>query len=435
MKRESGRRKDRRAARCALAAIMLCLCALLAVFYHRTLLLGGAVVLTAALDILLGAGSRGRRLLIFDLAVLLPMIPAMVIGSYIAVLIAVTVSFVSAAVLFFCALKKKKRSARMLLAVLFVVLLAVPPALDWCPDPLFRFVMQQGVMAHTAQPEDTVRADGVRVLRDLTYTSAYPNNTANLFLAKENRGTVFYIHGGGFVLGDKDVASQNGYLEKWIENGYNVAAIDYALAPQYRIEKQIVQCGEALAWFFETAPVYGIDPARTVLAGDSAGGCLSGLLTAAYSSPAAAARLGVAPSSANGGRIRAWISVGSVSDAKRIGDTNLDTNSWGFNLMGVCAFGSPAYAGSEAAQAMSVLHWVNADFPPCYLSDGNTGTFTDQAQDTAAALAALGVRAEIHIVPIETAKRLHVFELDAQNDPVAAENFQKTLAFVNDVIN
>ena len=435
MKRSRDQHKDRRAVRCALAALALCLCALLAVFWHRVLLIGGAVVLAAAADLLLGAKARGKRFAALDLAVLLPMIPAMVIGTYFAVLVAETVSFLAAAALFFCSLKKKKRPVRRVLAALFVLLLAVPGALDWFPDPLFRFVMQQGVMAHTAQQEETLRADGVRVLRDQTYPSSYPNNTANLFLTKENRGTVFYIHGGGFVLGDKDVASQNGYLEKWIENGYNVAAIDYALAPQYRIEKQIVQCGEALAWFFETAPEYGIDPARVVLAGDSAGGCLSGLLTAAYSSPAAAARLGIAPSHANGGRIRAWISIGSVSDAGRIGDTNLDTNSWGFNLMGVCAFGNPAYAGSEAAQAMSVLHWVNAAFPPCYLSDGNTGTFTDQAQDTAAALAACGVRAETNIVPLQTAKRLHVFELDVQNDPLAEENFQKTLAFVNDVLS
>lgn len=434
MKRSKKQHKDRRAVRCALAVLELCLCALLAVFWHRVLYLGGAIVLAAAADLLLAVNAPGKRLAALDLAVLLPMIPAIVMGTYFAVLVADTVSFVAAAALFFCSLKKKK-CARRVLAALFVLLLAIPAALDWFPDPLFRFVMQQGVMAHTAQPEDTVRADGVRVLRDVLYPSAYPNNTANLFLTKENRGTVFYIHGGGFVLGDKDVASQNGYLEKWIENGYNVVAIDYALAPQFRIEKQIVQCGEALAWFFENAPTYGLDPARVVLAGDSAGGCLSGLLTAAYSSPEAAARLGAAPKTANGGKIRAWISIGSVSDVKRIGDTNLDTNSWGFNLMGVCAFGNPAYAGGEDAEIMSVLHWVNADFPPCYLSDGNTGTFTDQAQDTAAALAACGVRVQTNIVPLQTAKRLHVFELDVQNDPLAKENFQKTLAFVNDILN
>ena len=419
------------------AAMAVCACA--AVFYHRAIWFGAGLILLAGLTFALAKGSLVRRL--FPAVPLLVCgAPALFLKGYFPILLLFSIAFLSAAaesiVRVLQTRKEKGRgrfAARLTAVCLCVLLFASPLFLGWCPDPLFRFAMQQGVMAHTPAPDDFVRPDGVRVIADVEYPSAYPNNTMLLFLAPENRGTLFFIHGGGFVLGDKTTAA-GPYFGSWLEAGYNVVSIDYVLAPQYRIDKQLIQCGEALRFFMENAPRWGVDPGRVVLAGESAGGCLSGLLAAASASPSLAEELGVPDEARYGAPLRGWISIGGLVDIPRFGETGDDLVSWAFNLMGVCAFRNPAYASSDEALRFSVLEQATADFPPAYISDGNRGTFTDQGTALAEKLRALGVRVETFFVPPEAGRRDHVFELRPDADPLAAENLGKTVAFVRELL-
>ncbi len=329
---------------------------------------------------------------------------------------------------------KKKKAVSLTAEILLVLILGVPALIDLCPDPLFEYGMQGGVMERTAVFSDSVRADGVREIRDLTYPSAYPNNTMDIFLTPQNKGTILYIHGGGFVIGDKDDPEQNQYLNAWIKNGYNVAAIDYALAPQYDIDTQIVQCGKAIDHLLTIADGYGIDTKKIVPAGDSAGGCLSGVLVAAATDPVYARELGLDPLLGERFRPAAWISIAGAVDLPRAGRTNNDIKSWGFNLMVVSGLSDHDYARSDKGRLCSVLGHVNGNFPPCFISDGNDGTFTDQAEDLYAALLDLGVKAEINLVPPSKAKLSHVYELLVEENALAAENFEKTLGFIESVL-
>lgn len=442
MKRE--KRSDLRALRLILPAAMMLLTALLSIFFNRTGFLCPAIAALAAADLVLRlrAGRlRGERpvIVILDAVILISQAVALIRGLFYTTLIVCVISLVCGAVLLFLTLydpPAKKRTVRAVGCVLSLLLLLVcafPVALDIDPDLFFRYGMQGDVMSHEPQTAETVREDGVRVLTDVVYPSEYPNDTMNIFLTPENRGTMFYIHGGGFVIGDKDWEKQNAYLEKWIENGYNVVSIDYALAPQVRIEAQIRQCGGALAYFVGNAETYGVDPQKIVLFGDSAGGCLSGLLTAANASPDCAAALGVEPLP-GGTKIRGWISVSGLLDVDRTGKTNDDLKSWGFQLMIISGLHKTAYVGSPLAKKASVLTWLSADLPPCYLSDGNRGTFTDQARDAVERLTELGVKVESNFIPPETAELPHIWELDVENNALAAENFEKTLAFVNGIM-
>jgi len=57
-----------------------------------------------------------------------------------------------------------------------------------------------------------------------------------------------------------------------------------------------------------------------------------------------------------------------------------------------------------------VISHMTAGFPPCFVSDGNTGSYQDQAIDLVEKAVALGVRCEMKLYPKEQAILGHGFE-------------------------
>jgi acetyl esterase len=83
-----------------------------------------------------------------------------------------------------------------------------------------------------------------------------------------------YFHGGGWVLGDLD-----GYdglcCELTRQAECITVSVAYRLAPEHRYPAAVEDCDAALAWCAANAAALGADPARIVIAGDSAGGNLA----------------------------------------------------------------------------------------------------------------------------------------------------------------
>lgn len=83
--------------------------------------------------------------------------------------------------------------------------------------------------------------------------------------------TILYFHGGGWVMG-----SLEGYdrVCRYISSrtGCAVVAVDYRLAPEHKFPAAIEDAVASYRWLAENAADLGTDPARIVLAGDSAGG-------------------------------------------------------------------------------------------------------------------------------------------------------------------
>ncbi|MBR5980026.1 MAG: alpha/beta hydrolase [Oscillospiraceae bacterium] len=83
-----------------------------------------------------------------------------------------------------------------------------------------------------------------------------------------DKGTVLYIHGGGFTTGS---ARERRMITQYIAHrcGYDCVAIDYRLAPENRWPAQIDDCLTAYSELIRTT-----DPADIVFMGESAGGTL-----------------------------------------------------------------------------------------------------------------------------------------------------------------
>lgn len=92
-------------------------------------------------------------------------------------------------------------------------------------------------------------------------------------------GLVFF-HGGGWTVGDLD--THDDVCRRIArEAGCVVIAVDYRLAPEHPFPAAIDDASAALYWVAEQAQALGIDAARLLIGGDSAGGNLS-LITALH---------------------------------------------------------------------------------------------------------------------------------------------------------
>ena len=86
-----------------------------------------------------------------------------------------------------------------------------------------------------------------------------------------------YIHGGGWVIGDK---RQQGIpmMHELVQRGWVCVAINYRLSPRATWPAHIVDCKRAVAWVREHIADYGGDPGFIAVSGGSAGGHLCSLL-------------------------------------------------------------------------------------------------------------------------------------------------------------
>lgn len=84
-----------------------------------------------------------------------------------------------------------------------------------------------------------------------------------------------FIHGGYWQALDK---SDYSYMAPaFVETGVAFASLNYGLAPDSKIGEMIAQTRRALTWLYRHAGDYGVDPARIVVAGHSAGGHLAAM--------------------------------------------------------------------------------------------------------------------------------------------------------------
>lgn len=101
------------------------------------------------------------------------------------------------------------------------------------------------------------------------------------FFPTHRRGAplLVFIHGGWWRSLDKSDFSfiAPGYLRA----GFNIALINYTLAPSVSLEEITRQQLRALAWLYRNADQYDFDAHRIVVAGHSAGGHLSAMMLAA----------------------------------------------------------------------------------------------------------------------------------------------------------
>ena len=89
---------------------------------------------------------------------------------------------------------------------------------------------------------------------------------------------ILYIHGGGWVLGDKDTHDR---LVRELANGVQATLVfvDYPRSPEAKYPVAIEQAYSTLVWMAEYSDQLNIDPTRIAIVGDSVGGNMAAAVT------------------------------------------------------------------------------------------------------------------------------------------------------------
>lgn len=128
------------------------------------------------------------------------------------------------------------------------------------------FAAEQIALAETAGP----------VALDCAYGS-HERNRLDLYARQSNAAVpvVLFIHGGGFVQGDKGGSGDrwlNANVGRWAASqGWLGAVMNYRLAPDNIWPAGAQDVVQAVEWLRDNVSDYGGDPARIVLIGTSAG--------------------------------------------------------------------------------------------------------------------------------------------------------------------
>jgi acetyl esterase/lipase len=234
----------------------------------------------------------------------------------------------------------------------------------------------------SAAIESVVLADGHR-LRMAVYR---PARTAGPLPA------FFHIHGGGMISGGIDTErAAMASLAAAIDGA--VISVDYRLAPEHPHPIPVEDCYAGLAWTAGQAGRLGIDAARIVIGGKSAGGSLAAataLLARDQSGPALRFQYLVYPM------------LDDRNDSSSAREFGADWPVWPreMNLVGWQALlGDRAGDADVSPYAAPARATDLRGLPAAYIDCGDLEVFRDECIDYARRLASAGIVVELHIWP------------------------------------
>lgn len=202
-------------------------------------------------------------------------------------------------------------------------------------------------------------------------------------------GGIYGIHGGGMVLGDRAFGVA-GLAEDVLRFGAVAVTVEYRLAPEYPAPAAVEDCYAGLLWFAEHAPELGVDPARIVVGGFSAGGGLSAavaLLARDRGGPALAGQLLESP------MIDDRNTTPSSLQCEGLGPWERGNNVAAWDAVLGAARGTAGvspYAAPARASDLSGL-------PAAFVTVGSAEVFRDEAAAYASGIWATGGQAELHV--------------------------------------
>lgn len=268
---------------------------------------------------------------------------------------------------------------------------------------------------------------------DVEYTSHYKENTYDLYVPKEMENAVpvlFWVHGGGFVGGDKRDVRE--FATRLAADAHlAIVSINYELALGSQYPSQLRQLDEVVQHIQQSYPSHPqIDMNRVFLGGDSAGAQIALQYANLQTNSSYAQQMGFKQAIPTG-RLKGTLSYCGPVDLKMQIDKPSSSRMMKFFIQTVAwsLIGTKKWRDSQEIQEASIVSHVTKDFPPNYITDGNTFSFPEQGMSLAQKLESLTVPVESLFYSDSDKQIVHEYQFDFSTKE-AQESYNRTVDFI-----
>jgi acetyl esterase/lipase len=207
-----------------------------------------------------------------------------------------------------------------------------------------------------------------------------------------SRPAILHTHGGGFVMGSAE-SSINGLQELCVQLDCVAVSVEYRLAPETSYAGSVEDNYAGLKWLHANAASIGADPKKIAVMGESAGGGHAAMLAIA------ARDRGEVPICY---QCLIYPMLDDRTGTSRKVPPHVGTLIWtpaqnyfGWeSLLGTKPAGAKAPKGAVPARVLDLK-----GLPPAFIGVGTLDLFHDEDVDYAQRLNAVGVNAELIVVP------------------------------------
>lgn len=217
-----------------------------------------------------------------------------------------------------------------------------------------------------------------------------PNVQATFYKTKSEskpQPLILFIHGGGWTGGSAESISS--YAKLLASNGYVVANVDYALAPEYPYPASTMQLVELINYIYQNASEYGIDKDSIFIGGNSAGAHLSSQLADIITNEKYKDELGVSnqiPASS----LKGLILLNGVYDFSTVEECNFP----GFEKYAWAYTGQKDWQNFDDLDQMSPINFINKDFPRSFISAGDIDPLAPQSKEFESKLKMMNIKVD-----------------------------------------
>ena len=291
------------------------------------------------------------------------------------------------------------------------------------------------VLGHA--PQNSKSFNGITCVKDISY-GEHNLQKGDLYFkdginkASEKKPVVLYIHGGGFIKGDKK--HRVTVSEYYANEDYFVFSINYRLPPDVSIIGQILDCVDALNYIEKLAENYNIDLNNIFITGDSSGSCQTTFLAALKFDEGLRNRIGCPKINVD---IKGLMLMSGIYDVEEL-CKNL-------KLFGVIPQTARMILNFDLKNDLSNLNeyefydcisptrYVNKDWCPVFISWSESDIFCKgQGEAMCSAL-----KANIENVQTHSVKGLtnnHCYHLFLKSNKYAEECMRKSVEFMNELL-
>ena len=252
--------------------------------------------------------------------------------------------------------------------------------------------------AGLTSPTDVLRVDNLSYGPDKM-------NVLDVYRPKNVTGklpVIVSVHGGAWIYGDKELYQY--YCMSLAQRGFAVVNFSYRLAPKHKFPAHLEDTTKVFHWVLKNAKTFELDTENIFAVGDSAGAHILSLFCIMCTNPSYAANYSFNPPE----------NFCPKAVALNCGVYNLSTERAGV-LLQIKKDILPRKGIEEELYSVSPIHFIDKNFPPCYIMTANEDFLRDQTEELEKKLKELAIPYTYTLYGDDSNPLQHVFHLDMRN--------------------